>query len=141
MMMIRLERHGALDSESLLVLSQSGELDVYVSDKMVRSNNIEAWEEVEATHKKAVVPSEELTEIKALVKETFWSEWFSYDGHRVQDDIEGYWYRTVLVNGKKYAFYNYPYSDNKLNQLVKKVVQLSSVSMDIDKNGNIILGN
>ncbi|URN92846.1 MAG: hypothetical protein NAG76_13435 [Candidatus Pristimantibacillus lignocellulolyticus] len=42
------------------------------------------------------------------------------------------------IQGKEYDFYNYPYSENGLNQLVEMVVKLSPIEIELDNKGNVI---
>lgn len=135
---IRFERHGAYGYEVMIVLSKTAELDVYVSQSYIGSSEINKWMTIPVSHKKTTITSEQLKEIESLAREAFWNEWFFYDGHTVRDDIDGYWYRIVHIHGKKYEFYNYPYSDNSLNRLIESVVKLSPIEIQLDDQANII---
>lgn len=135
---IRFERHGAYGYEVMMVLEKSGKLDVYVSGNYVGSSDVNKWTQVQATHKRTTITSEQQKVIEGLAREAFWKEWFFYDGHTVRDDIEGYWYRIVHIHGKKYEFYNYPYSNNSLNRLIASVAKLSPIEIQFDDIANII---
>lgn len=73
---IRFERHGAHGDEIMLMVSESGKLDTYVSHSKIGSDDVDKWTQADATHKETTITLDQLKEIKKIASEVFWQQWF-----------------------------------------------------------------
>ncbi|WP_020618550.1 hypothetical protein [Paenibacillus daejeonensis] len=117
----------AYNPEIELTLSTSGHMNLY----LIHSGT--------TLHSKLQISESALQEMKQLTRVIFWKYWFTYGGKEMLGDHEGYWRRELDLDGKTYNWYNYPYSDNELNKLVGRLLELSPRTIGLSENGNIVI--
>lgn len=132
---------GGYSPEIHLTLDQSGKLDFYLAELGVPLNNANRDNRSDILHQTILLNPAETSEIKRMAKQIFWEVWFTYDGKRVEGDYEGFWRREVDIDGKRYGWYNYPYTDSKLNVLVSKLIEYAPYDITIGQDGNVVIKN
>ncbi|URN92845.1 MAG: hypothetical protein NAG76_13430 [Candidatus Pristimantibacillus lignocellulolyticus] len=60
----------------MLMVSESGKLDTYVSHSKIGSDDVDKWTQADATHKETTITLDQLKEIKKIASEVFWQQWF-----------------------------------------------------------------
>lgn len=129
---------GGYSPEVYLTLDQSGKLEFYLAEPGVPLDKVHRDNRSDIIHQIILLNPAETSEIKRIAKQIFWDVWFTYDGKRIEGDHEGFWRREVDIDGKRYGWYNYPYTDNKLNLLVSKLLTHAPYDILVDQYGNVV---